>query len=94
MLDTGGPDAVVLREAARSRVRWFWRGLQAFWLAHQLIVAAVVQATATARINHWPSRWRTGRSSTRLWASSFTFEPWEQNPRMLESFVMPFDALG
>ena len=88
LLESGGPDAVVLREVAR-RARVSLRDVYSqFGSRDELIVAAVGQWMDT---NVYRPLAEPGVDASLFDALirqfRHIFEPWEQNPRMLESFV-------
>ena len=88
LLESGGPDAVVLREVARLARVSLRDVYSQFRLRDELIVEAVGQWMDT---NVYRPLAEPGVDASLFDALirqfRHIFEPWEQNPRMLESFV-------
>ncbi len=87
-LETGGPDAVVLREVARGARVSLRDVYRHFGSRDELIVAAMAE-WMDANVYRPLAEPASEPSLFDALMRQFRhiFEPWEQNPRMLESFV-------
>ena len=87
-LESGGPDAVVLREVARGARVSLRDVYQHFGSRDELIVTAVAEwmDTNVYRPMAEPAD-NTSLYDALLRQFRHVFEPWEQNPRLLDAFV-------
>jgi TetR/AcrR family transcriptional regulator, cholesterol catabolism regulator len=87
-LESGGPEAVVLREVARNARVSLREVYKHFGSRDELIIAAVAQWMDSHVYQPLAEPVADGSLFDALMGQfRHIFEPWEENPRMLESFV-------